>query len=276
MSTISTADLPDKPLTTEGGLLMELWRYRELFYFLVWRDVKVRYKQSVLGAAWAIIQPFVMMLVFTIFFGKLNKMPSDGIPYPIFFYSALLPWTYFSSSVTTGGISLETNRDLITKVYFPRGIIPAASALRALLDLAIASIVLAGMMVYYQYVPGVTLLLWLVLIVPLMLFTIGVSLIFAALNVKYRDIKHILPFAIQLGLFLTPIIYPMSQIPEKFHYLVALYPMSGLIQAFRASLIPDQSVAYPIVLISSVMAVVVFVVGVWYFRKTEETFADIV
>lgn len=259
-----------------AGYFGEIWRYRELFYFLVWRDVKVRYKQSVLGALWAIIQPFFMMVVFTVFFGKFGDMPSDGIPYPIFYYSALLPWTYFSGAVATAGISLETNRDLITKVYFPRTVIPAASALRGLLDFAIASLVLWAMMPYYHYVPDLGVLLWPLLLVPLIMFTLGISMVFAALNVKYRDIKHALPFVVQLGLFLTPIIYPMSQIPERYHLLVALYPMCGLIHAFRASLIPGQPVEPALLAVSTSVAVLVFVVGLIYFHRTERTFADVV
>ncbi len=254
----------------------EFWRYRELFYFLIWRDVKVRYKQTALGAAWAVIQPFFTMIVFTLFFGKLARIPSDGIPYPIFFYSALLPWVYFSEALRFSGNSLVTNANLITKVYFPRAAIPASSALGGLVDFGIASVLLLGMMAYYHIGPSWELLLWPVLVVPLVLLALGVGMILAALNVKYRDVKHAIPFIIQLWLFVTPIIYPTSLVPDRFRVWLALNPLSGLIEAFRASLLPDRPLDWPLVGMSVAVALLVFALGGLYFKRAEQTFADVV
>jgi lipopolysaccharide transport system permease protein len=257
-------------------LLQELWRYRELFYFMVWRNVKVRYKQTILGASWAIIQPFFAMVVFSLFFGRLAKMPSDGIPYPIFSYSALLPWTYLSGTLNQAGNSLVGNKNLITKVYFPRVIVPASSALSCLLDLGIASSVLFGMMVYYRIPPTWDLLLLPVLAVPMVLLALGLGMIFSSLNVKYRDIRHILPFVIQIWLFMTPVIYPTSIIPERFRALIGFNPAGGIIEAFRACVIPTRQVDWQLLGISVAMTMFIFAVGMVYFRKTEENFADII
>jgi len=256
--------------------LREFWHYRELFYFLVWREVKIRYKQTVLGGAWAIIQPFFTMVVFTLFFGWLAKMPSDDMPYPIFSYSALLPWTYFSVVLANAGNSLVANANLITKVYFPRVAIPTAAVLSGLLDFAIASVVLLGMMAYYRVQPSWGLLLWPALVVPVVLLALGLGMILAALNVRYRDIKYVIPFGIQLWLFLTPIIYPTSMIPERFRVWSALNPLSGIIEAFRASLLPTRQVDWQSLGISAAMTLCIFVLGTAYFRKTERTLADIV
>ncbi len=257
-----------------GNVLTELWRYRELFFFLVWRDVKVRYKQTALGAAWAVIQPFFTMVVFTIFFGRLAKMPSDGIPYPVFAYSALVPWTYFSVSLAFAGNSLVTNSNLISKVYFPRIALPAASALGGLVDFAIASAVLVGMMAYYEIPLSAELLFWPLLVVPVVALVLGVGMILAALNVKYRDIKHAIPFGIQLWLFLTPIIYPTSIVPERFRTLASLNPMAGLIDAFRAALLPDRAISWTAVAGSSALIAIILVAGIVFFRRTEREFAD--
>ncbi|MFH1754644.1 MAG: ABC transporter permease [Candidatus Latescibacterota bacterium] len=260
----------------KGEWSAEFWRYRELFFFLVWRDVKIRYKQTALGAAWAIIQPFMTMIIFTLFFGKMAKMPSDGIPYPIFAYSALLPWTYFSVSLGLSGNSLVTNARLIQKVYFPRVAIPASSALSGLVDFFIASIVLLGMMFYYDIPLSFGLLLWPVLLIPLVFLVLGVGMILSALNVKYRDIKYAIPFFIQSWLFITPIIYPTSIIPERFRPLINLNPLTGLIEAFRASLLPTRSVDWGSVLISVGITSIIFIFGTLYFKKTERAFADII
>jgi len=254
----------------------EFWRYRELFYFLVWRDIKVRYKQTVLGAAWAIIQPFFTMVVFTLFFGRLAKMPSDGIPYPLFSYSALVPWTYFAGALSLAGNSLVGNANLLTKVYFPRVTIPASAVLSGLVDFGLASIVLVGMMFYYKIKLSWGLLLWPVLVVPLVLVALGVGMILASLNVKYRDIKYTMPFIIQLWLFLTPIIYPTSIIPERFRFLAACNPLTGIIEAFRASLLPTRQVDWQLLGVSVALALIIFVVGSLYFKNTEKYFADIV
>ncbi|MCZ6678467.1 MAG: ABC transporter permease [Candidatus Poribacteria bacterium] len=256
--------------------LKEFWRYRELFYFLAWRDVKVRYKQTVLGVAWAVIQPFFTMVVFTIFFGKLAKIPSDGMPYPIFSYCALLPWTYFSGALTNSGNSLVTNADLITKVYFPRVIVPSASVLSGLVDFGIATIILFAMIVYYQVQFSLGFLLWPVLVIPLVLLALGVGMVLAALNVSYRDLRYAIPFGIQLWLFLTPVIYPTSLIPERFRPLTAFNPLVGIIEACRASLFPTKEIDWQTLGISTVMVIVIFVVGLLYFKKVERSFADLI
>lgn len=256
--------------------LKEFWEYRELFYFLVWRDVKIRYKQTVLGATWAIIQPFFMMIVFTVFFGKMAKMPSDGIPYPVFSYAALLPWTYFSAALTHSGNSLLAGANLVRKVYFPRVALPAASALGGIVDFAIAFVILFGLMFYYDITPGVGLLLWPVLMIPLVLLAMGIGMILSSLNVKYRDIKYAIPFLIQTLLFVTPIIYPSSIAPERFRFLLSLNPLTGLIEAFRASALPSKTVDWPLLGLSVGITLVIFVLGAMYFRKTEREFADVI
>ncbi|HUW34680.1 MAG TPA: ABC transporter permease [Planctomycetota bacterium] len=256
--------------------LREIWQYRELFYFLVWRDVKVRYKQTVLGAAWAVIQPFFSMVVFTLFFQRLANMPSDGIPYPIFSYSALIPWTYFSTAISTAGNSLVANSNLLTKVYFPRVAVPASSAFGGLVDFSIASVVLLAIMAYYRFSPQWSLLLWPVLVVPLVVLALGVGMFMAALNVRYRDIRYALPFFVQIWLFVTPIIYPTSIIPEKFRVLMFLNPLAGIIEGFRACVFPQREMNWALLSVSIVTTVVIFIVGALYFRKTERTFADIV
>ena len=263
-------------MITKTQSIKELWQYRELFYFMVWRDVKVRYKQSMLGALWAVIQPFGTMLVFTLFFHKLAKMPSDGIPYPIFSFSALLPWTYFSGAITKSGLSLVSNSDLLTKVYFPRITIPAAGVICGLVDFSIAFVLLLGMMAYYHMTPSWSLLLWPVLVIPLVTLALGVGMIFAALNVKYRDVQHVLPFLVQLWLFASPIIYPNSMIPERWRFLMALNPLSGLIQAFRAVVVPGRAIDWSMFGTSMAITVVIFAIGAWYFRKAARDFADIV
>jgi lipopolysaccharide transport system permease protein len=260
----------------KNGAIRELWQYRELFFFLVWRDVKVRYKQTALGAAWAVIQPFFTMVVFTIFFGRLAKMPSDGIPYPIFTYSALVPWTYFATSLTFAGNSLVTNSNLITKVYFPRVALPAASALGGLVDFVIASVVLLGMMAYYDVALSWEFLFWPVLVLPVVALVLGVGRIFAALNVKYREVKHAIPCGLQRWLFLTPIIYPTSLVPERFRALASLNPLVGLVEAFRAALLPDRSIEWGPVAVSVAIILLVLVVGATFFRRTEREFADLI
>lgn len=266
--------------TTEQNLysdrLRELFEYRELFFFLVWRDIKVRYKQTVLGAAWAVIQPFFLMVVFTLFFGKLAKMPSDGIPYPIFSYSALVPWTYFSVALSLSGNSLVGNANLLTKVYFPRMALPASSVLAGAVDFVIASTVLIAMMAYYGVALSWELILWPVLLLPLMMLTLGVGMILAALNVKYRDVKYAIPFALQLWLFVTPIIYPTSIVPERMRFLIGLNPLTGIIEAFRASLLPTRYIDWELLLLSMGITLIIFVFGALYFYRTERYFADLI
>jgi lipopolysaccharide transport system permease protein len=257
--------------------LRELWEYRELLYFLTWRDIKVRYKQTALGAAWAIIQPFFMMIVFSCFFGNLARIPSDGIPYPIFVYSALLPWQLFAHALAESSNSVVANERLITKVYFPRLIVPLSSILAGLVDFAIAFIVLAGMMVYYSIIP----IWWSVLAVPLfVLFTmmtaLGVGLWLSALNVQFRDVRYTLTFITQLWLFATPVAYPSSIVPEKWRALYGLNPMAGVVEGFRWSLLGKSESPGPLLLISVVVVIALLVGGLYYFRRMERTFADLV
>ena len=254
----------------------EFWQYRELFYFFVWRDFKVRYKQTVLGAMWAVIQPFFTMIVFTIFFGKFAKMPSEGVPYPVFSYSALVPWTFFSSAVGNSGNSLVGNSDLLTKVYFPRFAIPASAALSGIIDFFIATTILFGIMIYYQIPLRWELLLWPVLVVPLVILALGIGMIFSALNVRYRDIKYTIPFIIQTLLFVTPIIYPISILPERYQRIAAFNPLTGFIEAFRSTVIPGKEFDLTLFSFSVFVSLLIFGLGLWHFRRTEKEFADIV
>jgi len=256
--------------------MTELWNYRELFYFLAWRDVKVRYKQTALGVAWAVLQPLLAMLMFTLLFGKLGSMPSDGMPYPLFYFGALLPWTYFAATLTNSGNSLVVNANLLTKVYFPRVILPTSAAVSGLVDLAVGSVMLVAMMGYYRVVPGRIALLAPALIVLLFAVSLGVSMILAALNVKYRDVKYMLPFLVQFWLFATPVIYPASMIPRRYRLLVALNPLSGVIDAFRACLAPAKQLDWQLLWWSTAVTLAVFAAAIVYFRKTERAFADIV
>ena len=264
--------------------LRDLWRYRELIYFLIWRDIKVRYKQTALGAAWAIIQPFFTMIVFTIFFGRLAGVPSDNVPYPIFSYTALLPWGLFTKALGDAGRSMISNRSMITKVYFPRLVIPIASVLSGVVDFAIAFLVLLAMMVYYNTLPGgtyqviPTAAVWtLPLFLLLALVTaLGVGLWLSALNVIYRDINYILPFLTQFWLFITPIAYPSSMIPEKWRLLYALNPMTGVVEGFRWALLGTGTAPAPMLAVSTTIALVVLLSGLFYFRRMERTFADMV
>lgn len=258
------------------GTFLELWHYKELFYFLAWRDVKIRYKQTLLGVLWAVIQPLFTMVVFTVLFGKLGKIPSDGSPYPIFYLSALLPWIYFSATLPFSANSLVTNSSLLTKIYFPRVILPASATIGGLFDFLIGTMLLGGLLGYYRIQPTRSFLLWPLCVLLLVIFTLGVGMILAALNVKYRDVKYAVPFVLQLWLFVTPVIYPVSMIPQRFRIWIALNPMTGLIEAFRASLLPSQSVDWPLFGLSSAATLLVFIGGFFYFTSTERAFADII
>ena len=256
--------------------LKELWAYRELLYFLVWRDVKVRYKQTALGAAWAIIQPVFTMVVFSLFFGRLAKIPSDGIPYPIFSFAALVPWTFFSQGLTQASNSLVGSGNLIKKVYFPRLSVPIASVTSGLIDFALAFIVLLGMMLYYGIVPTVH-VVWLPLLLLLTLITsLGVSLWLSALNVQFRDVRHAIPFLTQLWLFATPIAYPSSLLPEPWRTLYSINPMAGVVEGFRWALLGAETAPGPMIIVSSLAALALLVSGTFYFRRLERTFADVV
>ncbi len=253
----------------------QLWAYRELLYFLMWRDVKVRYKQTVLGAAWAIIQPLFTMLIFTLFFGRLAGVPSDNVPYPVFVYAGLLIWTFFSNALSNSGNSLVGNQNLLTKVFFPRIIIPGATVGAGLVDLAIGFLVLIGLMIYYS-VP----LTWGVLLVPVIivfvtLLALGVGMWVSALNVKYRDVRFALPFAIQLWMFLSPIIYPSTFVPAKWRWLLTLNPLTGLIDGFRASLF-GHPFNWTALTISIAITLTILVYAAYVFRRMERSFADII
>ncbi len=256
--------------------LNELWEYKELLYFLVWRDVKVRYKQTLLGVSWAIIQPFCTMVVFSLFFGKLAKMPSDGVPYPIFTFAALVPWTFFANGLSQASNSLVGSANLITKVYFPRLAIPIAAVLAGVIDFVLAFIILVAMMLYYGIVPTMN-ILWLPLLLTLVfVISLGVSLWLSALNVQYRDVRYILPFLIQFWLFATPIAYPGSLLSEPWRTLYGLNPMVGAVEGFRWALLGAKTAPGPIVIVSSLVALSVLVTGALYFRRMEKTFADLV
>ena len=256
--------------------LNELWEYRELLYFLIWRDIKVRYKQTALGATWAIIQPFFTMVVFSLFFGHLAKVPSDGIPYPIFSFAALVPWTFFANGLSQSSNSLVGSANLITKVYFPRLTIPIASVLSGIVDFALAFVVLLGMMLYYGMMPTLN-VLWLPLFLLLALVTsLGVGLWLSALNVEYRDVRYIVPFITQFWLFVTPIAYPSSLLHEPWRTIYGLNPMVGVVEGFRWALLRTNTAPGPIIAVSSSAALVILVTGAFYFRRMEKTFADIV
>ena len=254
----------------------EIWNYRELLYFLTKRDIKVRYKQTVLGGLWAIIQPAFTMLVFTLFFGRLAKMPSDGLPYPIFVYAGLLPWTYFANAVSASGNSLVGSANLITKVYFPRIVVPGSAALAGLLDFFIALFVLAALMIWYQFLPGPAILLFPFLVALTFLCAVGVGLWLSALNVQYRDIRYAIPFLIQVWMFVSPVIYPVSLVQGKYQWLLALNPMGGVIHAYRACLLGHQPIDWGLLGLSTLIILALFLGGLYYFRRMEKVFADIV
>lgn len=279
---LSAPALPDRPLVSIRPSkkwvalnLRDLWAYRDLLYFLTWRDVKVRYKQTALGATWAIIQPLFTMLIFTLFFGKLAGIPSDGVPYPLFAFAALLPWTFFSNAVTNSGNSLVGSANLITKVYFPRLIIPAAAVLAGLVDFVVALALLAAMMIWYGVVPSIGVVLLPALLLLLTMLTLGVGMWLSALNVKYRDIRYALPFCIQLWMFATPIIYPMSMVPTKWRWLMTLNPLTGIIEGFRAALF-GRPLDGPALAISMLVTALVLVYAAYSFRRMEKSFADVV
>ena len=256
--------------------LQELWEYRELLYFLTWRDVKVRYKQAALGVSWAVIQPLMTMVVFSLIFGQLAKLPSDGIPYPIFSYSALLPWQLFSGALARAGTSLVGNANLLTKVYFPRLIIPLSAITAALIDFAISFLVLLGLMLYYAIVPSWSILLLPIFVLFAILTVLGVGLWLSALNVQYRDVQHMIPFLVQIWMFASPVAYSATLIPKgAWRIVYGLNPMAGIIQGFRWVLLngkpPDE-----LMIVSVIMVGVLLVSGLFYFKHMENTFADIV
>jgi lipopolysaccharide transport system permease protein len=256
--------------------LGELWEYKELLYFLAWRDIKVRYKQTVLGAAWAIIQPFFTMVVFSLFFGKLAKVPSDGIPYPIFAYAALVPWTFFASGLNQSANSLVGDANLIKKVFFPRLAIPISIVIAGVVDFVLAFIVLLGMMVFYGIFPTLN-IIWLPFLLLLTFVTsLGTGLWLAALNVQFRDVRYTVPFLTQFWLFASPIAYPSSLLSEPWRTLYGINPMVGVVEGFRWALLGTDTAPGPIMIVSSLVALALLIGGAYYFRRLEKSFADVV
>ena len=255
--------------------LRELWAYKELFYFMVWRDLKIRYQQTVLGVAWAIIQPLVSTLLFTIIFGRLAKVPSDGVPYPVFALAAMVPWTFFSTAYANASMSLISHAHMISKIYFPRLIIPFTPVLVGLVDFAISSVLVALFMLIYGVSPSAWALVLIPALVLLLLMTAaGVGSLLSAINLEFRDVKHIVPFMTQLWMYASPVVYPMSIIPEQWRPLYALNPLAGIIEGFRAALF-GRPVPWLIIGISTISGVVLFAFGLMHFRRTEPRFADI-
>lgn len=254
----------------------EFWAYRELLYFLTWRDIKVRYKQTVLGAAWAIIQPFLTMVVFSLFFGKLASVPSDGIPYPIFSYAGLVPWTFFAYGLSQASNSLVGSGNLIKKVYFPRLIIPVSSVLSGVIDFVLAFLVLFAMMLFYGISPTVN-VIWLpALLLLAAAASLGTGLWLSALNVQFRDVRYTLPFITQFWLFGTPIAYPSSLLSEPWRTLYGLNPMAGVVEGFRWALLGTDTAPGALILVSALATALMLVLGLFYFRRMEKTFADVV
>lgn len=256
--------------------LSEFWQYRELLYFLSWRDIKVRYKQTALGALWAILQPFLTMLVFSLFFGNLAKMPSDGIPYPIFAFSALVPWTFFSNGLTQSGNSLIQSAGMLKKVYFPRLIVPISSILSGVVDFLFAFLVLIGLMFWYGIVPTAN-VVWLPLLLLLAFGTaLGVGLWLSAMNVQFRDVRYTIPFLAQFWLFATPIAYPSSLLSEPWRTIYGINPMVGVVEGFRWALLGTATAPGPLIIVSALTMLTILITGMFYFRRMESTFADVV
>lgn len=252
-----------------------MWESRELLYFLVWRDLKVRYKQTVLGATWAVVQPLATMLIFTVVFGRLARLPSDGVPYPLFAYCALVPWSYFATALAQSSNSLVDQSRLITKVYFPRLLVPLASVIAGLVDLVITIVVLLGMLLYYRIVPGPAALALPLFILLAMLTALAVGLWLSALNVRYRDVRHTIPFLIQFWLFATPVAYSTSLVPTRWRTIYGLNPMAGVVDGFRWALLGREPPGAMLV-VSVVTVAAIAVGGLFYFRRVEHSFADVV
>jgi lipopolysaccharide transport system permease protein len=274
---------PQKPsivIEARRGLfdldLVSLWHHRDLLYFLVWRDVKIRYKQTIIGAAWAILQPLLTLIVFSLIFGRVAKIPSDNLPYPVFMLSALLPWNLFASSLARGGDSVVNNAGLLSKVYFPRLILPIAAILSPLLDFAMAFVVLIVLMIWYGIVPNIGVVTLPLFVGLAMLTALGVGMVLAAMNARYRDVGYAVPFLVQLWMFVSPVTYPVSMIPERWRFVYSLNPMAGVVEGFRWALLSKQSPDFGVIAISAATVVVLLVPALAFFRQTERTFADIV
>ncbi len=261
---------------TERQYWRDLWRYRELFYFLAWRDLLVRYKQTFVGVSWSLIQPLLTMVVLTVVFGKLGKMPSGGLPYPLLVFCGLLPWQFFSTAMTVSGNSLVSNTNLISKVYFPRLIIVVSSIITSFVDFLISGVFLVVLMIWYRYPPPVPVLLLPFFVLLVFGASLGVSLWIAALMVEYRDFRFVVPFMVQFGLYISPVGFQSSVVPERFRLLYALNPMVGVIDGFRWCVLGGQNIHWPELAIALVSMIVLVASGLWYFRKTERTFADVI
>jgi lipopolysaccharide transport system permease protein len=275
--TISQPELIIEAGRTEGQYWKDLWHYRELFYFLAWRDILVRYKQTSIGIAWALIRPFLTMLVFTVVFGRLAKLPSQGVPYPILVFSAMLPWQFFANSLSECSTSLITNSNLISKVYFPRLVLPTSAVVVSFIDFMICGIILLALMAWYNFVPS-----WRILSLPLFISiafaaSMGAGLWFASLNVQYRDFRYIVPFIVQFGLYISPVGFSSSLVPEQWRFIYSLNPMVGVIDGFRWAILGgDSNLNIPGFILSLILVFSLLLSGIWYFRKMERKFADVI
>jgi lipopolysaccharide transport system permease protein len=266
-----------KPSTGLAALnLGDLWIYRELVLFMIWRDIKVRYKQTFLGAAWAVIQPLLTMLVFNFVFGTVAKVPTDGVPYPIFSYTALLPWGMFTTALNTASRSLTANQNMVTKIYFPRLVLPLASVLGGIVDFAIAFVILVGLMIYYRVTPTIAVWMLPLFLLLTLITALGTALWLSAINVRYRDVNYVLPFLTQFWLFLTPVAYSAKIISEKWQVVYSLNPMAGVVNGFRWALLGTDTGPGLTMAVSVAIAVLVLISGLFYFRSMERTFADMI
>jgi lipopolysaccharide transport system permease protein len=256
--------------------LKEIWEYRELLGIFVWRDLKVRYRQTIIGALWAIVQPFLTMVIFSVFFGRLAGVPSDSIPYPIFSYAALVPWTFFANSINQASNSLVNNAEMIKKIYFPRLTMPFASMLAGLVDFVLAFIILIGMMLYYGFVPTINILWFPLFLLLSMMTALGVSLWLSAMNVQFRDVRYMIPFITQAWLFATPVAYPSSMLSEPWRTLYGINPMVGVVEGFRWALLGTDTAPGPMMIVSFAVASLILISGVYYFRRMEKNFADVI
>ena len=275
----SSSDLPRTRREASRGWawprFRELWEFRELLFFFAWRDIKVRYKQTVMGALWAIIQPFFTMVIFSLFFGRLANIPSDGLPYPVFSYTALVPWTFFANALAQGSNSLVFSANMIKKIYFPRLALPIATVLAGVLDFVLAFIVLLGIMLFYGIVPTNN-IIWLPFFFLLALLTsVGVCLWLSAMNVQFRDVRYTIPFLTQVWLFITPIAYPSSSIPEPWRTVYGINPMAGVVEGFRWALLGTDTAPGKMIIVSTLVALTLFISGAFYFRRMEQSFADV-
>lgn len=259
-----------------GNYWRDVWRYRGLFYFLSWRDILVRYKQTAIGIAWSFIRPFLTMIVFTIIFGRIGKFPSNGVPYPILVFCATLPWQFFSNAFSDASNSLLNNSNMLTKVYFPRIVMPVSAIIVSLVDFVISFFILIGLMIYYQYVPDLKMVLLPFFLIIALIFSLGAGFWISSLNIKYRDFKFIIPFIVQFGLYVSPVGFTSEVVPQKWRLLYALNPMVGVIDGFRWAVLGNFKLYMPGLLISLFTVVIIFVSGIWYFRKTERSIADII